>query len=511
MSWFTRMTGVDKVVEQKINDKINGLKLPLVNNSKKAEYRMKENQMWASSDADNLLTFYKTHTQTGNYLLHNRLRFWQWVGGVDVPKLHYPAPEALMNHLKSILFSGDVSIYIDEEDEAKSLEINERVAELLKDVEWESLIQQASIYESYSGSVAFKFIIDAEVHDRPIIEAYPRERFDLITKWGKVQAIVFKDDYTEDKRDYQLHSIYGKGTINYKLYDDKGKEVPLSKVPDLADLQDQDFGVPILMAAWKKNKAVSNEFPDLPYGGSDFEGVIDLFHQIDEIYSTMALYIRRSRPILMVDESILPTTIDGKTSMTPKEYYYDLVKMKPKEENKDKIFRNTPEIKVEQYTDAINGLNKAVYQTVGMSYTSVGLEGVGANVSGASLVQQEKATVIIRDAKIKLWVEFIPRVIKLLLIYDDILNKKLFNLEYLDLVVQVEFPEYNGQTYLEKITEMATAKQSGLIDTETAVERIYQHDYTQEQRNVITRNIKIERGESFVSPKQAVNDEGLIE
>ena len=58
MSWFTRMTGVDKVVEQKINDKINGLKLPLVNNSKKAEYRMKENQMWASSDADNLLTFY---------------------------------------------------------------------------------------------------------------------------------------------------------------------------------------------------------------------------------------------------------------------------------------------------------------------------------------------------------------------------------------------------------------------------------------------------------------------
>ena len=99
----------------------------------------------------------------------------------------------------------------------------------------------------------------------------------------------------------------------------------------------------------------------------------------------------------------------------------------------------------------------------------------------------------------------------MLLIYDDILNKKLFNLEYLDLVVQVEFPEYNGQTYLEKITEMATAKQSGLIDTETAVERIYQHDYTQEQRNVITRNIKIERGESFVSPKQAVNDEGLIE
>ena len=159
-----------------------------------------------------------------------------------------------MNHLKSLLFSGDVSIYIDEEDEAKSLEINERVAELLKDVEWESLVQQASIYESYSGSVAFKFIIDAEVHDRPIIEAYPRERFDLITKWGKVQAIVFKDDYTEDKRDYQLHSIYGKGTINYKLYDDKGKEVPLSKVPDLADLQDQDFGVPILMAAWKKNK-----------------------------------------------------------------------------------------------------------------------------------------------------------------------------------------------------------------------------------------------------------------
>ena len=259
-----------------------------------------------------------------------------------------------------------------------------------------------------------------------------------------------------------------------------------------------------------KNKVINAENPDSAYGGSDFEGVIDLFHQIDEIYSTLALYIRRSRPTMMVDESLLPASKDGSRTIIPKEYDFDMIKVRSLDDNKDKIYRSTPEIKTEQYMNSIKELNKAVYQTVGMSYTSVGLEGVGANTSGEALRRIEKSTIIMREAKIKLWIPFIEELIRLLFIYDDLLNNNTISDLYEDIDIQVAFSEYNAQSFKELIEQYGEAKLKGLTDTETAVNDIYtnKRGYNEEQRKVITRNIKIEQGEPFVSSSQMVDDEG---
>lgn len=507
-SWLgNTLFNIDKVVNDKVNEKMKGLIVPY--SSTAMNYRMMENKVWASANADNLLTFYKLN-QEGGMLIQDRLRFWQWVGGINVPKLHYPAPTALLQHIKSLLFSEAVNVYVTVGDESKDKELNKRVKELLADIDFDNKLQEGSFFEGYSGTLGVKFIIDGDVHDKPIIELYPRERMEIATKYGKTQEIIFKDAYKVKDEDYVLWSHYGIGYVDYTLYDKDKKEVPLRRVPELADLERKEFGAKIPTAIYKKNKAVNSEEPDSPYGGSDFEGVIDLFHQIDEIYSTLALYIRRSRPTMMIDESLLPVSLDGKRTVTPKEYEHDLIKVRSVEENKDKIYRSTPEIKTEQYMNSIRDLNKAVYQTVGMSYATVGLEGVGANLSGEALGRIERSTIIMREAKIKLWIPFIQELVKLLLIYDDLLNKKVIIDTYENVDIQVEFAEYNSQSFKELVAQFGEAKLKGLADTETAVNRIYSNErgYNEEQRKVIVRNIKIEQGEAFVSSKQMVDDDG---
>ena len=109
MSWFTRLLGVDKVVNKQIQQILQGAVIPTsVANPQLLDYRTQEYRVWASSNADALLTFYKSVAEPTTHA--DRLMFWQWVGGRNVPKMHYPAPEILLSHIKGILFSGELEV-----------------------------------------------------------------------------------------------------------------------------------------------------------------------------------------------------------------------------------------------------------------------------------------------------------------------------------------------------------------------------------------------------------------
>lgn len=491
MSFITKMLGVDKVVSAQINQLLEGKTIPNVMfNPRLLEYRSMEYKVWASSNPNNLLTFYKTSQEPTTHA--QRLMFWQWVGGVNVPKVHYPSTEIILNYTKGILFSGGVSITATKGVEAEDIKFNKRIDKIKKDINFDDFCHNGSLYESYSGSLAVKFVLDKEVHDKPILELYPKERFELVTKYGKIQEYRFIDSYWTDSKEYQLISYYGKGYIRYKLFL-KGKNVPLSTLDETRDLQDMAFNPKIILAAFKKNKTVSNEFTELPYGGSDFEGVTDIFHSIDEVFSTLMLYIRRSRPIMGIDESLLPVKRDGSATVMPKEYEFDAIKLRNNETNKDKLYRDNPEIKTDAYMDSIKGLMLSIYQKIGISYSTADDTGIGANASGESIAKREKTTTIMRDSKIKLWIPFIEEVFRLYMICDDFMTNNIITRLYDDWNWLIEFAEYNGQSFAEKVEELGKAKREGLIDTALAMEKLYPN-LKEEELKELTRNAKIESG-----------------
>lgn len=495
MSWLTKILGVDKAVQKQVKDILNdGPMLPnSVASPRLLQYRSEENKVWASSNPNNLLAFYK-HKQEP-VLYADRFQFWSWVDGINVPKVHYPAPEIILNFIKGILFSGDLTITGDNEvaSETEINDFNSRILNALEDIGFDDFAHNGSLYETYSGSLAAKFVIDPEVHGKPIIQLYPKEKFELETKYGKVIEYIFIDTYYRKDKTYTLHSHYGKGYIRYKLYEDD-KLVGIDKIPDTAGLKDFEYGGDIILAAWKKNRTVSNEFSELIYGGSDFEGIIDIFHAIDEIFSSLMLYIRRSRPIMGIDESLMPMNADGSKTIIPKEYSFDMLSFRNNESNKDKIYRDNPEIKTDAYMTSIQDLMLSAYQKIGISYSSANDSGIGANASGEAISKREKTTTVMRDSKIKLWMPFIVETLRIYFICEDLMENTIINKDYKDWKIRVEFPEYNGQTFAEKVKETKDAIDAGVMDIATGVDRVYDRDYSEEEKALIVRNAKIEKG-----------------
>ena len=85
------------------------------------------------------------------------------------------------------------------------------------------------------------------------------------------------------------------------------------------------------------------------------------------------------------------------------------------------------------------------------------------------------------------------------------MDTKTFETEVLDLTefvnsyeawkIKVMFPEYNGQTFAEKVEELSKAKQAGLIDTALAVEnKLYGNELTVEEKKEVIQNAKLENG-----------------
>lgn len=511
MGWFTKMVGIDKVVSQQIQNALQGAVIPTsVANPQLLEYRSKEYRVWASSNADALLTFYKQNAEPTTHA--DRLMFWQWVGGINVPKLHYPAPEIILSHIKGILFSSELNIEM-VKDDASDTEVdlmNDRLTKAIDDINFDEFTSNGSLFETYSGSVAIRVVMDKAVHDKPILQQYPRERFEVKSKYGKTIEIIFDDEYYKGNKTYVLRSFYGKGYIKYKLYEvrsGKPKEVVLSTLEDTKNLIDVTFKPGIILATWKKNKTVSNEFPELPYGGSDFEGVTDIFHSIDEMFSTLMIYIRRSRPMMFIDESLIPYNSDGTRTVIPKEFEFDLNKFRNNESNQNKIFRDNPQIETSQHMATISELMLSIYQKIQISHASINDSGIGANASGESIAKREKSTTIMRDSKIKLWIPYIKEVLRLYLACEELMDLGTFTPTdfelntydaYKDWTIKVEFPEYNGQTFKEKVEELAQAKQAGLIDTALAVDKLYGRELTEDEKRVLVTNAKLESGQPLL-------------
>lgn len=504
MSWLTKLLGVDKMVDKKIEEHLKGITIPdMIDNPELQDYRAREYRVWASSNANAILNFYQVNQKADSDGL-DRFQFWNWVGGRNVPKLHYPAAESLLGHMKSILFGGDVEIYLhkDNVSDAEVEAMNKRVKDLLEDINFDEFLHKGSDIATYSGTLVPKITVDTVFHNKPLVELYPRERIEIKTKFGKPYEYIFKDTYSLKDKDFILHTIYGKGSISYRLYNDKGKEVPLATIEELAKLEAFVYPGEFILATHLKNRTTSAEFPDSPYGGSDFEGLIDNFHMIDEIYSTLILYIRRNRPIQAMTEDILPVSEDGKRTVMPKEYEFDTIKLRAQQDAsgvEKKLYRNSPELKVQPYLDSITELVKANYQKIGLAYTSVGLEGIGANASGHSLEVRERSTVIVRNNKVKIWMSFLRDFIRILLMAEDLIINKAFKEDYKDWEVQSEFPEYNGLSYREKVEDLEKAKRAGLITTAMAIEKLYSDDMTPEQQLELTRDIKIENGETILA------------
>lgn len=517
-NWILEKMGVGDIVQRELDNRLS-IRMPTADENDQAllEFRQREYKLWANSNPDKLLYFYKTqHTVTTDGVMYNRQPFWRWVGHQpSVAKFHYPAPESILNYMKSLLFGNDIEISIYSNDKGRMAELNELKDEMLSDININHLLQVSSFMETYSGTLAYRFVIDTDISKTPIIIPYPAERIEFTKKYDRAIEIIFKDYHKVGGKTYTQKSIYGYGYIDYELYNDKGKEVPLEAIEQTKDLKPVVFkgkdGKPIklLMCSWKQNRTHSNEFPEELYGGSDFEGIIDSFHIIDETYSTKVNYQRKTRPIVSYSVDALPRDKSGRAKR-PKEWELDGFELDPRQSADDlrkMIFRDVPTVNMDGYDKAIEQEMKTIFQKIGIAYSSAGLISLPSNVSNEALTTIEKATVVTRDNKIALWKPFLEATLKLLYIYRDLIElgaveseegySYTVNVDTYDFDIAVEFPDYHNQSFNEKLEIVSKAYEKGLIDLKTAIEWLYE-DLDEEQVKLMVVRIKQEQGNTLL-------------
>ena len=148
-----------------------------------------------------------------------------------------------MDRLAGIVVSDLDSVDLENEDHQKlwdEIALDNKLSdEILADAIKDTLID---------GDGVFKLSVDPDLSKYPIIEFYSGSDISYTYIRNRLQEVIFHAYYTHEKKTYRLDEVYGRGFIDYKLYDDQGKEVPISKVPEVSHLTKITFTGDFIMA-----------------------------------------------------------------------------------------------------------------------------------------------------------------------------------------------------------------------------------------------------------------------
>jgi hypothetical protein len=434
--------------------------------------------------------FYKTHQL---YRVYPGYLFWRVVNN-DQPRVHYPLASAISNAFGSLLFSNTPKFSVETGSKARNKKYEQRLSEIFQVNDMLSLLQQGAQLQSYSGGVALKLNIDYTLADTPLISAYPQEQYREQKKYGQTVYIDFVDEYKNGE--YKLVSRYGRGYISYKLYRN-GKQVLLNDLEETKDLKDIVF--------LDQNGALLNvifgiNIPNRSNNRSDYEGLVSSFHALDEAYSNMVNYLRKTKPNIFISEDIAPKDSYGKAK--PLNYFDNNITIldSTPEGTNTSIERDLPDVKVDGYRQSFLAIREAILMSVGLSPSTLGIDGAGANVSGEALNIRERASGRSRNEKLAVWSERLDTFLYATLIFDEAIKNGVVTdgtvriNEIPTLEVKVDFGPMWEKSIGEKMAVYAEAIKNKLASVEFAVQQIYGDMLSDEELQRLIIEIKQQNG-----------------
>lgn len=489
--------------------------------------RIQEYQVWKSGSSDLIRYFYKN---TGTQGYDGLNYFWQNALPSTI-KRHTGIPKLISNKMGTILFGSDfkieANVYADENAEKPNEEASKQAQEVLDGlIDKCGLLQKfrdMAVKESWCGHSFIKFNYDLSLSQYPILETFDLTQAEAIVERGVTKAIIFKSYYEKyknqnlkEKDKYRFEEIYstnnlGYATIENHLYklnaDGSVKEVDLTSIPETQNLQPlYTFeGIKGMLAFHKPNKLPNNEFHYCIYGASDYEGAVDSFDALDEIYSELAYETRNNKTIRFIPSTMIPRDEDGSVLRNVMSF---ITAFQMTEGSMDQNARN--EIVVQQINDKTislvekykNALVTAI-NNAGLSPLALGITGL-ESISAGESSQRERNRVTLETRKDKInnyWNPFLKEVLTQLVAFNNYMiktvgakqNQKVnvedISFETVDLTF--DFGNYVVENESEVITRWASAKQSGVASIETAVKEIHP-EWTEDQVLEEVTRIKFE-------------------
>lgn len=489
MGWFKNM--VMKILNiQPATDRAINIKEPLT-----YQGNVLKNRIWYRGDPSELDQFFKQSALD----IVSKSRFWAAVPSEDlnIRKIHSGLPAMIVDRLSDIVVSDIDSIDLDSD------ELNEKWKEISDDNKFNDLLS-ASITEAlYTGDGAFKISVDSYLTKYPIIEFYSGEMVDYLYNRGRLQEILFYTEYYVGNKIYKLEESYGRGYIRYKLYDDKGKEVPLTTVKETEELKEITFDYNFIMGVPLKFFK-SSKFPNR--GKSIYDSKSDSFDALDEVISQWIDAIRDGRVMKYIPEDLVPKNpVDG-TLLKPNSFdnKFIMIGSSLSEEAKNQIDMKQAEINYEAYVNSYSNAVDMCLQGI-ISPSTLGID-LKKTDNAEAQREKEKATLYTRGKIVDTLTEVIPQLVTTTLKVNDLIYKKTVG-EY---EVTIKFGEYASPSFDTIVETVGKAKSYGIMSIEKAIEEMYGDTLTKDEKDEEVKRIKDQNGYDTADEPKVGDDPDII-
>lgn len=451
------------------------------------------NKLWYRREPYELDQFFKNISSDPV----NKARFWSAVPSEDlsIRKIHSGLPAMIADKLSDIVVADLDSIEVTGEND------NTLWEEIRKDNKFDDMLGDIIATTLVSGDGAFKLSIDTEISKYPIIEFFDGDKVEYITQRGRLKEIKFYTFYTKNNRQYKLSETYGKGYINYNLYDSNGNEVSLNTLDETRELADvtykDDFimGVPLMF--FKSPKFEGR-------GKSIFDNKSDAFDALDEVISQWIDAIRDGRVQKYIPEDLVPKDINGNL-MKPNPFDNRFLKVGSSlaEDAKNEIDMKQANINYEAYVESYSNAIDMCLQGI-ISPSTLGID-LKKTDNAEAQREKEKTTLYTRGKLVDILTEVIPELVNIILKTNDVLNKKNTG-EY---EVSIVFGEYASPSFDTVVETIGKAKTYGVMSIEQCIEEMYGDTWTDEEKEEEIKRIKEQNGYLVAEEPKTVDDSDI--
>lgn len=542
--WFRKkvLSRIGLVKEQSPNSEEE--KISLINNRESIiKSKLKEYRIWYGGDGDELLNFYtKGNMIDFNYepfyMRNKKSYFWSVASTEsDIKRTHSGQPRNIVDTLVNIMkFPTIKALPIEGLDNNI---VNDNLKAIIKDSRLKTIYKDHQMPMTLvEGWGCYKINWDKDVSDYPYIVYYRAEDVDFIYKSNRIIGVVFRDYYTNEKKEkYLLTETRSLKfdrekeervlVIEKELFLEKGGtggvdedlvKVDFSTVPELDDGNNYIeigpvnflFAIPCIFFEADKDMSCG-------YGRSIFTGKIDLFDDLDESLSQASNTVRRSTAMEYFNSDFLER--DPRTGLPRQPKAYDR-KYTIYQGQKDSDGGSTsqtpvqvtqPDVNFTQYDShsiqiliqIINGL---------MSPATLGID-IAKKDNAEAQREKEKVTIFTRNAITETESEILKDLCSQLLCAYEFMNTgKITCHEY---SVSVKYSEFADDSFENKLKELSIAYDSEAISDEMYVEKLYGDSLTETERNNELEWLRVHHTQPRTDGMLGIrgggeNDEGLF-
>jgi hypothetical protein len=437
------------------------------------------NRLWYRGDPSELDQFYK-QSMTDSV---GKSRFWAAVpsNGLGIRKIHSGLPAMVADRLSDIVVSDMDAITLKQQAETDTWEA------ISEDNDFPELLSGAVTEALTAGDGAFKITVDQNVSGYPLIEFYNGDQVEFKRTRGRLQEVLFYSDYTVDSKDYRLIETFGRKYIRYQLLDANGKQVPLSLVPEIADLKDIEYDGDFIMAV-PLMVFKSTKWPGR--GKSIFDSKADSFDALDEVISQWVDAIRAGRVQKYIPQDLVPINPETGELMRSNPFDNQFIKLNTglAEDSKGQMDMVQPQILYEAFVASYSSALDMCLQGI-ISPSTLGID-LKKTDNAEAQREKEKATLYTRGKIVDRLNEVIPELVQTVMkVYDTMQNRTAGEYE-----ASVTFGEYASPSFDAVVETVGKARTFGVMSIERAVEEMYGDTWTDEEKAAEVELLKKEQG-----------------